>query len=112
MDKDRPRLVFGAAIVLLVLALVSVLSYALMPLIAGSSSEEPGFFMSILPVAAMVMVVLSGLLFLAGCLLYIYEIATAKNDGTWKAIWIVLILVLGVLGVIAYELAGRKERKD
>ena len=105
---DYPRLAFGAAAVCIVLVLlwfiVSVLS-----LVPGEGKGAVLF--AIAPVVAMLLLMLGGFLALVGMVLYIYEIATSKNDGQWKAIWIIVVLILGLIGIVAYEIVARKQRQ-
>ena len=104
---DLARLSYFGGIACIFLALVSLLAFALWPALLGENELASW----VLPIISMLLIVLAGLLVLAGSLLYVYEIATAKNDNTWKCIWIVAILVFGLLGAAAYELVARKERK-
>lgn len=103
---DYPRMAYMGGIACLILALLSLLFFAVSPMLIG----ENELVQSLLPVGAMLLVVLAALLVALGTILYLFEIATAKNDGQWKAVWILAILVFGLLGAVAYELMGRKQR--
>lgn len=103
---DYPRIAYIGGMACLVLALLSLLFFAVSPVLIGENSLVQGA----LPLASFALVLLAGLLVTAGTILYLYEIATAKNEGQWKAIWIIAILVFGLLGAVAYELVGRKQR--
>ena len=39
------------------------------------------------------------------------NVATAKNKGDWKLVWIIIVVLLGVIGAIIYYFIGKKERK-
>lgn len=105
--EDWPKKVYLSAIGCLVLALVLLLLFAFVPLFEG----DYGPVASVAPILAMLLIVLAGMLSVVGMVLYIYEIATAKNEGNWRAIWIIVIFFLGILGIVIYELVGRKEIK-
>jgi len=105
--SDYPRMAFLGAVLCLALAVGAVLLFAFAPLLIGENQTLD----MLLPIIGMLLVVAAGLMALVGMLLYIYEIATAKNNGQWKAIWIIAIAVLGLIGVVIYEIAARKERK-
>jgi len=103
---DYPRITYMGGTVFLILGLGSLLFYAISPMLIG----ENELVQNLLPISAMMLIVLAGLLVTIGTILYLYEIATAKNDGQWKAIWVIAILAFGLLGAVAYELMGRKRR--
>ncbi|MBU0586058.1 PLDc N-terminal domain-containing protein [Candidatus Micrarchaeota archaeon] len=42
-------------------------------------------------------------------LYYIIEVIKTKKIGIWKMKWASALLILGVVGVILYEMFGRKE---
>jgi len=105
---DYPRLLFGAAIVLLALGVLTILAMVAVPALFGGGGSS---LLIYLPVAAMLLIVLSGVVGLIGTLFILYEIATAKNDGQWKAVWIIVILVLGIIGMALYFALARKGRK-
>ena len=41
-----------------------------------------------------------------------YEIVTAKNDGSWKVLWALIVVFLGAIGFVLYLAVARKERKQ
>ena len=41
----------------------------------------------------------------------LYNILTAKNETNWKILWALVVFFLGIIGVIAYVLIGKKERQ-
>lgn len=49
-----------------------------------------------------------GLLTLAGMVLSIIEIGNAANSTGWKALWIIILIVLGWIGIVLYWFVGRK----
>lgn len=67
---------------------------------------------SVLAMAVMLLILLSAFLYLAAFVLLGWEIATAKNDSGWKALWIAILLFSlifsGAPGIILYWLVGRK----
>jgi len=71
---------------------------------------------SIIAMASMLLILLSALFYLVAFVLLIWEVATAKNDSTWKATWIGIMLVSlifsGAPGMILYWIIGRKALKD
>ncbi len=105
--RDYPALMAKAALGCLGIALLLVIFYAVAPALIGENASVMG----ILPVISMLLVVLAGLLAVGFCLALIYEIATAKNGGQWKVIWIILIIVFGFVGAAIYMYGARKERK-
>ena len=44
-------------------------------------------------------------------ILMLVNVATAKNKGDWKVIWILIVVLLGIIGAIIYYFVGKKERK-
>ncbi len=38
------------------------------------------------------------------------DILKAKNDTTWKILWVIVCLFLGIFGVIIYFFVGRKQK--
>ena len=107
MAQDYPKLLFMAGIACFVIALLAVLFFAIAPSMLGG-----GFpLQDLVPVAAMILIVLAGLCVLAAIILLLIEVATASNDGTWKALWLIAMLILGVIGMGLYLAIGRKDRK-
>jgi len=104
--RDYPALLFKAGFGCLALAILLVIGYAVAPLAIGENASVMG----LLPVVAMLLIILGGVLATFGTLALLYEIATAKNSGQWKAIWIILIILFGFIGVGAYMYLARKER--
>jgi len=41
----------------------------------------------------------------------IVDIAKAKNNGEWKALWILICIFGGMIGIIVYLAVGRKDKK-
>jgi succinate dehydrogenase/fumarate reductase cytochrome b subunit len=52
---------------------------------------------------------LLGLLILILDIIAVVEIVKSRDDGTKKAIWIVLVVCLPVLGMVLWFFLGRKE---
>jgi hypothetical protein len=100
-------LLFKIGLGCLALALLLILGYAFAPLVMGENESVMG----LLPIVAMLLIVLGGVIAAIGTLALLYEIATAKNDGQWKVIWIIAIALFGFLGAGAYMYLARKERK-
>jgi hypothetical protein len=105
---DYPKMAYAGGMGCILLALLCLLAFAFWPAFGG---EIPSPVADILPIAAMLLILLGGMLAFAGTLLYVYEIATAKNDGQWKAIWIIAVLMFWLVGTTLYELFARKDRK-
>ncbi len=113
--RDYPSLLFKISFGCFALAVLFVLAYALAPVILGGAGNEEGetviFIKGIFPVAAMALIMLAGVLGGIAQLLLIYEIATSKNDGQWKAVWIIVVIAFSIVGIGAYMAGARKERK-
>ena len=112
MGRDYIAILGAGAIISLVLALVLILGVMIVPLLLGGSGPDGGVMTlvkELAPVTAMLLIILSGLLYIGVFLAAIYEIATAKNKGEWKAIWAILLIVFGVIGLAAYLAIARKE---
>jgi len=67
--------------------------------------------------ALVIMLVIFGFIFLLGIatlvllIWSIVDIAKAENNGEWKALWILICIVGGMIGVIVYLAVGRKDKK-
>ena len=79
----------------------------------------PGFITDILPIAAMLLFVLGGFVFFILTLACLFEILfVSKNDGGWKVLWTLLIILtffffpLGLVAIGAYLSFGRKTLKE
>lgn len=93
---DWPRTAYAAGFASIILAFVLLFASGLFDFQVGA-------------LIALLLIVVGALGTLAGLILYILEIAKAKNEGNWKAIWLIAILALGIIGIVLYELMGRKE---
>lgn len=111
--RDYPSLLFKISFGCFALAVLFALSYALAPIVLGNSNESMGgdSLLSLFPVAAMLLILIAGLLGGIAQLLLVIEIATSKNDGQWKAIWIVVVIAFSIVGISVYMAGARKERK-
>jgi len=107
MERDYPVLAFKAAVGCLLLAILLILFVVFAPLVVGDNE----LVKTMTPVAAMLIVILGGLLALLANLLLICEVAVSKNDGGWKALWIIVMVVLGILGAVIYLSVARKDLK-
>jgi hypothetical protein len=91
-----------AAAGLFVLAIILIVVYLVVP-IEGVKV--------ITGVLAMLSMILAALLIAIANLLAIIEIATGKNDVTWKIIWLAIVIILGVFGLAIYAYVARKDLK-
>ena len=55
---------------------------------------------------------IAGLLGTLANLVGVYEVLKSEKKTGWKITWTLILLVLGVVGFIAYVVKGRKEIKD
>ncbi len=101
--RDYPGLLFKVAMAWLALVLLVV---ALLYILKEPARENALFGVVVFAVLG---VILGALSFFAS-LAFIYEIATSKNGWQWKAVWIIPILLLGVIGAGIYIYVARKER--
>jgi hypothetical protein len=108
MERDWLSLMTKIATGGLMLALVVLLAYALLPAMLGS---EIGGLLSFLPIISMLIILLSLLVIIVAWFYSMYEIATAKNDKGWKALWLLVVFLLGIIGLVIYQMSGRKQRK-
>lgn len=131
MQKENKTLglLSKGILVLWIISGMLVLLYLLVPSIAGamapgsmpaaaSSGSHAAVSTAFAQLVALVQSVLSMLILLvllpltvisvAGMALSIIEIANAGNSGGWKALWIMLTIFFGGIGVLAYWYIGRK----
>ncbi len=66
---------------------------------------------NIIAVLTMIFVVISSLILFISEILAIVEIFKSTNDSSWKAIWLVINIFLGVFGLILYMKFARKDLK-
>lgn len=92
---------FQLSLVFLVLAALSYLAYLYLEL-------EP----EIKPhteTIAYILFAISQVAFYAALLSCVYEIYRSKNDIKWKILWSLIILILGIIGFLAYWHFARKD---
>ena len=109
-ENRNVKLALMGCIGAIVLAIVLIAVYVLI------GPESSGMVSMVLSIGAMLLILASGLLYLVAFALLGWEIATAKNDFSWKATWIGIMLVSlifsGAPGMILYWIVGRKALKD
>ena len=131
MQKENKTLglVSKGILILGIIAVLLVFLYALVPSIVGamvpggmpapsSSGGHYAISNGLTQLVELVGSIISSLLFLvlipfgllsfAGMVLSILEIANAGNSGGWKALWIIITILFGGFGVLAYWHFGRK----
>ncbi len=133
--KENRKLMLSAKLLLatVILAILGILVYVLVPAIlstmlgqdvssmtAGSSSgsgprqlsagvaELNMMISEIVAIGVFFLLVVSGIAYLVTLILAAMEIGKSEKNGGWKAMWILLSLLLGALGVLAYAYWGRK----
>ena len=98
MISDKIGLCLKASIVFVILGLFLLLvTVLLMP-------DEHNW--GVLPTVSVMFIVFGGMLILP----VLYEIITAKNEGMWKALWFLAIILLSIFGSLLYLLIGRKSK--
>ena len=90
------------AFALFALAFLSIILYFIVP--ADS-------IRSLLALAAMLLIVFSGIILNILALSGIIEILTSKNEIAYKVLWILVILSLNVLGYLVFYFVARKDLK-
>ncbi len=67
---------------------------------------------SLLAALIFVFIVLPAIIWPVPLIAALWEIAHAKNETSWKLLWALASLILGLLGLILYWYIGRKELRD
>ncbi|MBD3390283.1 hypothetical protein GF415_05035 [Candidatus Micrarchaeota archaeon] len=133
--KENKKLMLSAKILLatLIMAILGILVYMLIPEIlsamlgqdVGSMSagtppvsgprqisagvaELDMMVSELVAVGVFFLLAISGIAYLITLILAAMEISKSEKGGGWKAMWILLSLLLGSLGVLAYAYWGRK----
>ncbi len=106
--RDWLSILVKGGFICLVLAVLSIVFVVIVPVFLGDSVSV---LYEIIPVIAMLLVMLSGLLVTIAWIFGLYEILTAKNDSNWKLIWAVVVFILGIIGLAIYMSIARKELK-
>ena len=110
MARDWYKALFAGAIGCIGLALLLILTLIFLPFfIQDENAVAP--IRDIGPVAGMLLIILGGLLAFAAMIFALYEIAASKNNGEWKAVWIVIIVAANLFGLVLYEWFARKDLK-
>ena len=78
--------------------------------IAGAAGATAGAAVGIAS-AVLIFILASVLINLLLVIWALYDIFTSSNEGNWKALWAIVSLLLGIIGVALYYFIGRKERK-
>ena len=108
MARDYPVLAFGVGVACLILSILGlILYYALAPGSAGGNGTAAGFAL----VASPILTLLSLVFGTISSVMLLNEVRIAKNDAKWKALWGVILLILGIVGAALYLYMARKERK-
>ena len=103
MQRENRFLIpaFKLSLIFLTLAAISYLAYLYLEL-------EP----EIKPhteTLAYILFIISQVAFYAALLSCVYEIYLSKNDIKWKILWALIILILGIIGFLAYWHFARKD---
>jgi len=110
-ENRNAKMAFFGCIGSMALAVLLIVVY----LFTGSNSSLE-LINTFIAMASFFLIILSALLYLVVFVLLGWEIATAKNDSGWKALWIAILLFSllfsGAPGIILYWLVGRKALKD
>lgn len=133
--KENKKLMLSAKILLatVILAILGILVYMLVPAIlsamlgqdvSGMSAGAPPvsgpgqigagvaelnmMVSELVAVGVFFLLAVSGIAYLVTLILAAMEIGKSEKSGGWKAMWILLSLLLGALGVLAYAYWGRK----
>ena len=117
MRFDRPlkAVVIGTAVGALLAILLGALFYALATVVLPGkmlSGDVLNLANTALPyfgVAAIAFGVMAVFASMLAELLSLLEVLTSRKETTTKILWIFVIFLFGVIGIIAYYLAGRKE---
>lgn len=73
-----------------------------------SASAGIFLFAGIFGIVILIIVILSFIFFIWA----VINIVQAKNETSWKILWILICLFLGIVGVIIYYFVGKKQRKS
>ncbi len=91
------------------LALLPAIAYLILPVVLDF--ETAYTLSSYLGIAIFIPAIIGALLVLLSVIIAIVEVATSKNVGDWKAIWIIVLLLIGPIGLALYLFLARKDLK-
>jgi uncharacterized membrane protein HdeD (DUF308 family) len=110
--RDWLKTTLWAAAGSLALAILLIAFVVFAPLLLGGEGGGPvSALKSLIPVAAMLLIILFGLLLFAAWIVSLAEILSSKNSDNWKLMWAMVALALGIAGTLLYLYYGRKQRK-